>query len=140
MIILSIDYGEARTGVAICDRDEMLARPLCVLRERSMEKLVEKIAARAADEGAQMIVVGLPRNMDGSLGPKAQICAELAARLESATGLKTEMYDERLTTVMAHRALNEVNVRGKKRKNTVDAVAAVMILEDFLRLRSSERG
>lgn len=82
-----------------------------------------------------MIVVGLPRNMDGSFGERAEKCKDFSKKLGELSGIETVTWDERLTTVSAHRALNEVNVRGKKRKNIVDAVSAVMILEDFLKSR-----
>mgnify|MGYP002515825600 FL=1 len=135
-MILSVDYGDARTGLAVCDRLEMLASPVGVIFEKYEPKVLEQVKLAAEKTGTQHIVVGLPRNMDGSFGERAEKCAAFAAKLQELTGIKTETWDERLTTVSAHRALNEVNVRGKKRKNIVDAVSAVMILEDFLKSRS----
>ena len=137
MKILSVDYGDARTGVAVCDKDEILASPVCVVSERDRDALVGKLAAIAAEQRAGAIVVGEPVNMDGSRGARAQACRELALLLAERTGLPTDTYDERLTTVMAHNALSGVNVRGKKRKQVVDAVSAVMILEDYLRYRKN---
>ena len=96
-------------------------------------EVIEKIRAQIAPLGVQRIVVGLPRNMDGSFGERAQKCQAFAAELQTATGIETVTWDERLTTVAAHRALSDVNVRGKKRKAVVDAVSAVMILEDYLK-------
>lgn len=136
MVILSVDYGDARTGLAVCDRLEMLASPVGVIFEKYEPKVLEQVQLAAEKAKAQLIVVGLPRNMDGSFGERAEKCAAFAAKLQELTGIQTETWDERLTTVSAHRALNEVNVRGKKRKNIVDAVSAVMILEDFLKARS----
>ncbi len=135
MIILSVDYGDARTGLAVCDRLEMLASPVGVIFEKYEPHVIEKVAEKAKELSAELIVVGLPRNMDGSLGERAQKCLEFSKKLEESSKIKTVTWDERLTTVSAHRALNEVNVRGKKRKNIVDAVSAVMILEDFLKTR-----
>lgn len=135
VIILSVDYGDSRTGLAVCDRLEMLASPLGVINEKYEPHVLEAVASAAEQSKAQLIVVGLPRNMDGSFGPRAEKCTDFAKKLEEASKIKTVMFDERLTTVSAHRALNEVNVRGKKRKGIVDAVAAVMILEDFLKTR-----
>ncbi len=135
-MILSVDYGDARTGLAVCDRLEMLASPVGVIFEKYEPKVLEQVQLAAEKAKAQLIVVGLPRNMDGSFGERAEKCAAFAAKLQELTGIQTETWDERLTTVSAHRALNEVNVRGKKRKNIVDAVSAVMILEDFLKARS----
>lgn len=135
-MILSVDYGDARTGLAVCDRLEMLASPVGVIFEKYEPKVLEQVQLAAEKAKAQLIVVGLPRNMDGSFGERAEKCAAFAAKLQELTGIQTETWDERLTTVSAHRALNEVNVRGKKRKNIVDVVSAVMILEDFLKARS----
>ncbi|MDR2525222.1 MAG: Holliday junction resolvase RuvX [Oscillospiraceae bacterium] len=132
MIILGIDYGEARTGVAVSDSLGMLASPVMVLAGINTKQLPTRIAALAKECGAGKIVLGLPRNMDGSIGEKAQKCEALAMRLREAAQLPVELWDERLTTVSAHRALNEANVRGAKRKQIVDAVAAVMILQSYL--------
>ena len=135
MVILSVDYGDARTGLAVCDKLEMLASPVGVIFEKYEPKVLEQVRLAAEKAKAQLIVVGLPRNMDGTLGERAEKCAAFAAKLGEFTGIQTATWDERLTTVSAHRALNEVNVRGKKRKDIVDAVSAVMILEDFLKSR-----
>lgn len=135
MIILSVDYGDARTGLAVCDKFEMLASPVGVIFEKYEPKVLEAAAQKAKELSAQMIVVGLPRNMDGSFGERAEKCKDFSKKLGELSGIETVTWDERLTTVSAHRALNEVNVRGKKRKNIVDAVSAVMILEDFLKSR-----
>lgn len=135
MVILSVDYGDARTGLAVCDKLEMLASPVGVIFEKYEPKVLEQVKLAAEKAGAQMIVVGLPRNMDGSFGERAEKCSAFASKLGELTGIETATWDERLTTVSAHRVLSEVNVRGKKRKNVVDAVSAVMILEDFLKSR-----
>ena len=132
MIILGIDLGKARTGVAVCDRAEMLASPLCVIQERSKERLLERIAQLSEERRAEQIALGLPKNMDGSEGESAQNARAFAAMLQESTGLPVVMQDERGTTVTAHGYLNETNVRGKKRKQTVDAVAAVIILQNYL--------
>ena len=134
-MILSVDYGDARTGLAVCDKLEMLASPVGVINKKYEPKVLEQVRLAAEKAKAQLIVVGLPRNMDGTFGERAEKCAAFAAKLGEFTGIQTATWDERLTTVSAHRALNEVNVRGKKRKDIVDAVSAVMILEDFLKSR-----
>lgn len=133
MVILAVDYGDVRTGLAVCDALELLASPVAVLREPDANVLAQKIAEVATARGAQKIVVGLPRNMDGSEGFRADACRSFGALLREASALPVEFQDERLTTVSAHRALNETNTRGKKRKAVVDAVSAVLILEDYLR-------
>ena len=135
MIILSIDYGDARTGVAVCDKTEFLASPVTVIAEKRKEVLIEKIAEIAKEKKAELIVVGLPVNMDGSHGWRSEACEEFAKELTEFCGIETVMRDERLTTVSAHNALNATNTRGKKRKAVVDAVSAVMILQDYLDYR-----
>ncbi len=135
MIIMSVDRGKARTGIAYSDIGESFAFPATVITQYNEEKLVEQITEQAVLLKAQLIVVGLPKRTDGSLGDSAQECIALAEKLKISTGLPVEMYDERFTTVSAHAALNETNTRGKKRKAVVDAVAATMILEDYLAFR-----
>ncbi|MCH5304200.1 MAG: Holliday junction resolvase RuvX [Ruminococcus sp.] len=132
MIILSVDLGKARTGLAICDKTEMLASPLAQIQEKNMEHLLDKISNVALAREAEMIVVGLPKNMDGSEGESAQNAREFAARLRERTGLLVRMQDERGTTITAHNYLNATNTRGKKRKNVVDSVAATIILQNYL--------
>ena len=135
MVILAVDYGDARTGLAVCDKFEMLASPVGVIFETYEPKVADQICEYVNKLGIQLIVVGLPKNMDGSCGERAEKCLAFSKLLEERSGVETVTWDERLTTVSAHRALNEVNVRGKKRKNMVDAVSAVMILEDFINSR-----
>ena len=132
MIILGIDLGKARTGVAICDKGELLASPLTVVTEYHREQLVEKLAVLAKENKAELLAVGLPRNMDGSEGPRAELCRAFARQLEVLSGLPVHLWDERRTTVEAHQILSQQHYHGKKRKNTVDAVAASLILEGYL--------
>ena len=132
MIILSVDYGDARTGIAVCDRMQILASPVTVINQSYEPKVIAQIKELSQKHGAERIVVGLPKNMDGSQGERAQKCRAFAQKLGEETGIETVLWDERLTTVSAHRALNVTNVTGKKRKDIVDAVSAVMILEDYL--------
>ncbi|MDR0983952.1 MAG: Holliday junction resolvase RuvX [Ruminococcus sp.] len=136
MKILSIDYGTVRTGIAICDSMEILASPYETVTETDFDTLAEKIALTAKKEKVGQIVVGYPKNMDGSTGEKAKTCELFAKKLTELTGLETVLWDERLTTVSAHKALNVTNTRGKKRKNVVDKLAAVIILDDYLRSRT----
>ena len=137
MVILAVDYGDARTGLAVCDKLELLASPVTVIWESYEPKVLSAICTQVQTLRPERIVVGLPRNMDGSFGERAQKCAAFAQRLQEESGVETVTWDERLTTVAAHRVLNDVNVRGKKRKAVVDAVSAVMILEDYLRSRKA---
>lgn len=138
MIIMSVDAGEARTGIAVCDAEELLASPVCVIEEYKSERRLEKVANKARELKAALVVVGLPKNMDGSEGARAQVCREFATALSEILGdIPVVLCDERSTTVLAHTYLNIADVKGKKRKKTVDAVAAVIILEDYLAMRKN---
>jgi putative Holliday junction resolvase len=137
MKIMSVDLGKARTGIALSDESESFAFPREVITEYNEERLIEKVANKAAELSASLIVVGHPKNMDGSEGSRAEECAAIAEKIKEKSGIETVLWDERCTTVSAHTALNYTNTRGKKRKETVDAVAAVMILEDYLRWRKN---
>lgn len=135
MIIMSVDLGDARTGVAVSDQSETFAFPKGVIFEYNKDKLLDKLSEKAKELKAELLVVGFPKNMDGSVGFKAQECETLANKLKDMTGLPLVLWDERCTTISAHTALNFTDTRGKKRKNVVDAVAAVIILEDYLKYR-----
>ena len=130
--IMAIDYGDARTGVAISDLLCSIVGSTCVVPSRNTEKAILDIVKLAKDNMVGKIVVGLPRNMDGTEGNRAELCRDFAAKLGEATGLPVQMWDERWTTVEAHNILSQHNYHGKKRKNTVDAVAASLILEGYL--------
>ena len=132
MVILSVDYGDVRTGIAVCDKMEILASPVTVITQSYEPKLIAEIEKIISQYMPELIVVGLPKNMDGSSGDRAEKCKNFADNLSEKTGIRTLMVDERLTTVSAHKALNVTNVRGNKRKEIVDAVSAVMILESYL--------
>lgn len=132
MKILAVDYGDTRTGLAISDNSEFLASPVGTLTERNAQRLAQKIADAAGEQGAKLIVVGLPINMNGTRGPRAEKCEEFAKMLEELVDCPVEMWDERSTTVTAHNILNTANVRGKARKAVVDTVAATVILESYL--------
>lgn len=134
---MSVDLGDARTGIAASDPGERFAFPKGVLFEKNRDRLVRLVADKARELNAGLIVVGLPRNMDGSEGFKAQECRQTAGAIAKASELPVEMQDERCTTVSAHTALNFTDTRGRKRKQVIDAVAATMILEDFLARRKN---
>lgn len=130
--IMGIDYGDARTGVALSDLLCSIVGSTTVVPSRNQEKALADIVRIAKENEVGKIVVGLPRNMDGSEGPRAALCREFAEKLGEATGLEIVMWDERRTTVEAHNILSQHNYHGQKRKNTVDAVAASLILEGYL--------
>ena len=132
MTALGIDLGHARTGLAVSDGSGFLASSLCVITEYNDTKLIDKIADKAAQVKADILVVGLPRNMDGTEGESAARAREIAALLGEKCSLPYVMQDERGTTLTAHAYLSSGNVYGKKRKEKVDAVAACIILQDYL--------
>ena len=133
--IMGIDYGDARTGIAISDLLCSIVGSSQVIPSRNTQKAIDDIVRIARENSVGEIVVGLPKNMDGTEGPRAALCRELAALVENATGLPVVLWDERRTTVEAHNILSEHNYHGKKRKNTVDAVAASLILEGYQAFR-----
>ena len=136
MKIMAIDYGDARTGIAISDSLGMLTGFTTVIHAYTKDKVAAAIQELIRQHQVEELVMGFPKNMDGSEGPRAALYQEFAALLETVTGLKPVLWDERRTTVDAHRILSQNNVRGKKRKNTVDAVAASLILEGYLSFRT----
>lgn len=135
MRIMGIDYGDARTGVAISDLLCSIVGSATVIHSRNMEKTLDEIRRLVEENGVTEIAVGLPKNMDGTEGARAELCREFAARVGEVTGIPVQLWDERRTTVEAHNILSEHNYHGKKRKNTVDAVAASLILEGYLAFR-----
>lgn len=137
MKIMAVDYGDARTGLAACDRTGFLASPLGVIHEYDFDRTVEQVAYAVEEYQIQMVVVGHPVNMDGSEGERAQKCALFAEKLREKIQVPVVLWDERSTTVTAHQYLNETNTRGKKRKDVVDEVAASIILESYLAWRKN---
>jgi len=137
MVIMAVDYGDSRTGIALCDALEMMAFPKTVIKAYNMEKVAEAIVSEANNCKAELLVVGNPKNMDGTEGFRSEKCKELVSLLETKTDLKVVLWDERLSTVSAYQSFNEVNLRGKKRKENVDAQAAVVILQSYLDYHSN---
>lgn len=140
MKIMAVDFGDARTGLAMCDRTEFLASPLGIIQEKSLPKTVEKIVYAAREYEAAMIVVGLPKNMDGSEGERAQKCRRVAGILQNILpDIPVELWDERNTTKSALYYMNQTDTRGKKRKEVLDAAAASIILESYLAYRHNQQ-
>ena len=137
MKIMAVDFGDSRTGLAVCDKSEFLASPAGVIEEKDFEKCIEKVAASAKENAAEEIVVGYPKNMNNTIGERAQKCALFAEKLAELVDVPVKLWDERSTTVSAHYYLNQTNTRGKKRKAVVDAVAATIILESYLGFRKN---
>lgn len=135
MRVMGIDYGDARTGVAISDLLCSIVGTTAVIHSRNMDKTLDEICRLVLENQVEEIAVGLPKNMDGTEGVRAQLCRSFAQQVEERTGKPVKLWDERRTTVEAHNILSEHNYHGKKRKNTVDAVAASLILEGYLAFR-----
>ena len=133
--IMGIDYGDARTGVAISDLLCSIVGTTTVIHSRNMDKTIAGVCDLLKGSDVGEIVVGLPKNMDGTEGARAELCKAFAEKLKEAAGLPVTMWDERRTTVEAHNILSQHNYHGKKRKDTVDAVAASLILEGYLAFR-----
>jgi putative Holliday junction resolvase len=132
MVIVSVDYGDVRTGVAACDANQVLASPVGTITQRDEDLLIDQIIQIAKERKAAQFVVGEPVNMDGSRGERAQKCAAFAQKLQERSGIPCDLFDERCTTMLAHSSLNMTNTRGKKRKAAVDALSAVIILEGYM--------
>ena len=130
--LLGVDFGDTRTGLAVSDISRFLATGIGYVSPGGIEKTADKVAEIAAEQKAVAIVVGLPRNMDGSEGFRAERCREFAALLREKTGLPVAMMDERMTTMSASRYLNETNTRGSKRKGVIDTLSAQIILQNAL--------
>ncbi len=129
---LGIDFGDSRTGFAVSDELGFGAATLPCLQSGSIGKVAARAAALAEEHGAGEIVLGYPKNMDGTPGIRAARTEELAEKIRELSGLPVILWDERLTTVSAHRLMNVTNVRGKKRKAAVDSISAAIILESYL--------
>ncbi len=137
MKLLSIDYGDARTGLAVCDETGFLATAIDHIAEADPEALADKIAALCSERQIEGIILGYPKNMNDTLGPRAQKTQEFAALLEARGAPPITLWDERCTTVLAHTYMNATNTRGKKRKKNVDSLSAQILLQDYL---DSRRG
>ena len=135
MRVLAVDYGDARTGIAVSDLLCSIVGTTTVIHSRNQDKTLREIVTLVKEKEVGEVVMGLPLNMDGSEGPRAQLCREFAQKLEQELGMPVVLWDERRTTVEAHQILSDHNYHGKKRKNTVDAVAASLILEGYLGFR-----
>lgn len=136
MKTMAIDYGDARTGVAISDLTGSIVGTTTVIHSWNPDKTIEALCKLISDNGVGELVMGFPRNMDGSEGPRAALYREFSEKLSQASGMEVRLWDERRTTIEAHQILSASNYHGKKRKNTVDAVAASLILEGYLSFKN----
>ncbi len=136
MRVMAIDYGDARTGVAVSDAAGMLAGYTTVIQSRQPERVAEEIAKLAQERQADELVMGFPRNMDGTEGARAELYRSFAELLEEKTGKPVRLWDERRTTIEAHQILHATGKKMKAHKKNVDAVAASLILEGYLAWRA----
>ena len=139
MRIMAIDYGDAHTGVALSDPTGFLVGTTTTINSWRQEVVLDRLVELIGEHRPEEVVLGFPRNMDGTDGRKADRYRELAARLEEATGMKVILWDERRTTIDAHRILFNQGKDGRKRKKLVDAVAASLILENYLDYKRMRR-
>ena len=129
---LGVDYGDKRTGLAECDLSGQLASGICTVSEGGMRKTAERVAREAVTRACKKIIVGLPKNMDGSEGPRADVVKAFAALLSEITDVPIEFFDERMTTMAAYRFLDGAGTFGKKRKEVIDTLSAELILQGYL--------
>ena len=139
MTVMAIDYGDAHTGIAISDPTGFLAGTATIIHSRKAEVVLEELTRLVQAHKVDELVMGFPRNMDGTEGPRAQLYRDFADRVAQVTGLTPVLWDERRTTVDAHRILFDSGKNAKKRKQTVDAVAASLILEGYLDFKRRQR-
>lgn len=140
MRIMAIDYGDARTGIAVSDAAGMLAGYTTVIQSRQPERVAEEIAKLVREREADELVMGFPRNMDGTEGPRADLYRAFAALVEEKSGMPVRLWDERRTTIEAHQILHASGKRMKAHKKNVDAVAASLILEGYLAWKRRQGG
>ena len=136
MRVMAIDYGDVRTGVAVSDASGLLAGYTTVVHSRSSGRAAEEVARIARERQADELVMGFPRNMDGTEGPRAELYRAFAALVEEKTGMPVRLWDERRTTIEAHQILHASGKKMKAHRNNVDAVAASLILEGYLMWRA----
>ena len=133
MKVMALDYGDARTGVAVSDATGMIVGFTCVISEWNRERAVEQIGQLVREHRPDRLIMGFPRNMDGSEGPRAALYREFAQLVTNETGMQVILWDERRTTIEAHNILSANGKKMKKHRKNVDAVAASLILEGYLR-------
>ena len=130
---MAIDYGDARTGIAISDASASIVGDVRVIKETTLSSVASAISEEAKQRDVTTIVVGHPVNMNGSIGPRAEKSGQLAELIREKVNVSVVLWDERMTTMSASRILSDTGKYGKKRKNIIDAVAASLILESYLR-------
>ena len=136
---LGVDYGDKRTGLAECDPSGLIASGIFTISEGGMNKTAIRVAKEAESRSCKKIIVGLPRNMDGSEGPRADVVKAFAELLAAHTDIPIDFYDERMTTMVAYRFLGETGTYGKKRRDAVDTLSAEIILQNYIDRERAEK-
>lgn len=129
---LGVDYGDVRTGLAECDVSGMLSSGICTIAEGGMTKTAERVAKEAESRACKKIIIGLPKNMDGTEGERAETVRLFAKMLSEFTNIEIDFYDERMTTMQAYRFLDGSGTYGKKRKSAIDTLSAELILQNYI--------
>ena len=136
---LGVDYGDVRTGLAECDVSGMLAGPIGTIAEGGMRNTAMRVAKEAEARSCKKIIIGLPKNMNGSEGQRAETVKAFAKILSELTEIPLDFYDERMTTMEAYRFLNSTATYGKKRKNAIDTLSAEIILQGYIDRERNQR-
>lgn len=136
---LGVDYGDKRTGLAECDASGLIAGGICTVSEGGMNKTAIRVAKEAEARSCKKIIIGLPKNMDGTEGPRADVVKAFAALLSEHTDIPIDFYDERMTTMVAYRFLGETGTYGKKRRDAVDTLSAEIILQNYIDRERAEK-
>ena len=139
MRIIGIDYGDARTGIAVCDINEIIASAITTIKAKGITEMAQKCAEEIKKLGGELVVLGLPKNMDGSESFRAEKTKLFAEKLNEFIDIKIEYFDERLTTVSAYNYLNETNYNKHKKKNVIDALSAQIILQDYIDMKKNKK-
>ena len=129
---LGVDYGDVRTGLAECDLSGMLASGIATVKEGGMRNTAVRVAKEAESRNCKKIIVGLPKNMDGSEGERAEVIKAFVEILSTLTAIPIDFCDERMSTMVAYRYLGETGTFGKRRKDSVDTLSAQIILQSYL--------
>ena len=137
---LGVDYGDKRTGLAECDISGLIAGGIGTISEGGMRKTAQRVAEEAEKRSCKKIIIGLPKNMDGSEGPRADVIKAFGALLAEITSIPIDYYDERMTTMVAYRFLGETGTYGKKRKGAVDTLSAEIILQNYIDRERAMKG
>lgn len=138
MRIVGLDYGDARTGVAVCDVNEIISSAITTVKASGLTEMARKCAEEIKKLNAELVVLGLPKNMNGSESFRAEKTKLFAQMLKENIDIEIVFFDERLTTVSAYNYLNQTNYNKNKKKNVIDALSAQIILQDYIDMKKNQ--